>query len=247
MIINDRIIHLLWHRGVETVLPPGSSIADDAVFEPPVSLKSMEIEYNVRVDAFSYAVSGYFFDVHIGRYNSIGEKVQIGRASHPLHWMSTSPFFYIGGRIFNVGPGYAGSQDYERYTAPFRPDATSTVFKPIRIGNDVYIGHGASIMPGVTVGDGAVIGAMAVVTKDVPPYAIVAGNPATVKRLRHPERVAERLLKTAWWRFAPWQLRAVNASRPEASLNDLECLCETEAPYAPELVTMAQVADEAAR
>ena len=244
MILDDKAIHLLWHRGIETLLQPGASIGDDSVFEPPCSIKWMELAYGCRLDAFSYAVSGYFFDVHIGRYTSIGEKVQVGRASHPLHWMSTSPFFYVGGRVFNVGKGFEAAGEYERYSPTFRPDATSTVFKPIRIGNDVYIGHGALIMPGVTVGDGAVIGASAVVTKDVPPYAVVAGNPATVKRMRHPEKIAERLLELAWWRFAPWQLQVLDTSRPEAMISDLECIVETAVPYAPALVSVASIAVE---
>ncbi len=60
--------------------------------------------------------------------------------------------------------------------------------KRVRIGNDVYIGHGAFLMPDITIGDGAVIGAMAVVTKDVPPYAIVAGSPARIVKMRFPTR-----------------------------------------------------------
>src|SRR5690606_10031801 len=65
--------------------------------------------------------------------------------------------------------------------------------KPVAIGNDVWIGHGAVVMPGVSIGDGAVVGANAVVTKDVPPYHIVAGAPARVLRPRFAEDVVRRL------------------------------------------------------
>lgn len=67
------------------------------------------------------------------------------------------------------------------------------------IGNDVWIGSGANIFRGVTIGDGAVIGGSSVVTKDVPPYAIVAGNPAKIFRYRCKEEWIEKLLELKWW------------------------------------------------
>lgn len=67
------------------------------------------------------------------------------------------------------------------------------------IGNDVWIGYDATIMPGVTVGHGAIIATKAVVTKDIPPYAIVGGNPAKVIKMRFSESKVEKLLALAWW------------------------------------------------
>jgi hypothetical protein len=75
------------------------------------------------------------------------------------------------------------------------------------IGNDVWIGHGAFILPGVTIGDGACIAAMSVVTRDVPPYSIVAGSPAQVKRMRFPAATIKILRNSRWWDFAPWDLK----------------------------------------
>lgn len=69
------------------------------------------------------------------------------------------------------------------------------------IGNDVWIGYDALIMPGITIGDGAVVGARAVVTKDVPPYTIVAGNPATILRKRFDDSVIQHLLDIQWWHW----------------------------------------------
>lgn len=69
----------------------------------------------------------------------------------------------------------------------------------IKIGNDVVLGANAIILPGVTIGDGAIVGAGAVVTKDVPPYAIVAGIPATLVRYRYSSEQIRKLLKIAWW------------------------------------------------
>ena len=80
------------------------------------------------------------------------------------------------------------------------------------IGNDVWIGHGAVILPGVTVGDGAVVGANAVVTKDVSPYAIVGGAPARVIRMRFADDVVERLMRLAWW---DWPLERLFEAVPD--------------------------------
>src|SRR5215469_14518179 len=162
----------LKERGIESFHGVNSNISDACVLEPPCSIKWMQIENNFRLGAFSYAVSGYYSEVSIGRYTSIGEQVQIGRSNHAMSWISTSPFFYLRERIFQVGEDFPGAQAYHAYSAPPRPHAKSTAFNAVTIGNDVWIGHGAFIRPGVTVGDGAVIGAMSVVTKDVPPYGI---------------------------------------------------------------------------
>jgi acetyltransferase-like isoleucine patch superfamily enzyme len=75
----------------------------------------------------------------------------------------------------------------------------ATTKGPLRIVNDVWIGFGALVLSGVTVGDGAVIGAMSVVTTDVPPYAVVAGNPARIVRYRFTPEQIQSLLKIAWW------------------------------------------------
>ncbi len=101
------------------------------------------------------------------------------------------------------------------------------------IGHDVYIGHGAFIRPGVTVGHGAIVAANSVVVKDVPPYAVVAGNPAVVKKYRIPEHLIDRMLAVAWWRFAPWQLRDIDVTDPVIALTQLEELCQKLMPYEP--------------
>jgi serine acetyltransferase len=77
----------------------------------------------------------------------------------------------------------------------------------VKIGHDTWIGHAAIIMKGVTIGDGAVVASHAVVTKDVPPYAIVGGVPAKFIKWRHSEVVAQRLISLAWWNWDHETLR----------------------------------------
>lgn len=89
------------------------------------------------------------------------------------------------------------------------------------IGNDVWIGRGASLFPGVTVGDGAIVGAHAVVAKDVPPYAVVVGNPATVVRHRFSDAEVETLLRLRWWE---WPDTAIKDARALLLGNDVAAI-----------------------
>jgi acetyltransferase-like isoleucine patch superfamily enzyme len=236
-------------RGVECHIGDGGNISRLAVFEPPCGLKSMDTLHAVHLGAFSYGVSGFYSEVSIGRYCSFGENIQVGRGAHPIAWMSTSPFFYAyGGAMFNVGGEFEQSADY----AAYRPDGPGEI--PVRnsrtvndflqkttIGNDVWIGHGAFIAPGITIGDGAVVAGHAVVTKDVPPYAIVGGNPAHILRFRFELRQYAALRSLAWWRFAPWQLKGVPFGNVDTAIHRLRQLVPTLTPYAPAKVSVADI------
>jgi virginiamycin A acetyltransferase len=118
--------------------------------------------------------------VRIGRYSSVAMTACAITQNHPLESKSTHELFY--------NPVY-------KYCADDR-----VAFSPLRIGNDVWMGEGSFVMPAVEeIGDGAVIAAGAVVNKNVPPYAVVAGNPARVVRFRFSEPVIRELLASRWW------------------------------------------------
>ena len=95
----------------------------------------------------------------------------------------------------------------------------------ITIGNDVWIGYGAVILSGVTIGDGAIIGARAVVTRDVPPYTIVGGVPAKPIRKRFDDETVEKLLALKWW---DWDYEKIKAAIPAIQSGDIDALCEKE-------------------
>lgn len=220
----------LQRQGINSLHAPGTlALQGSSILEPPCSLKWLVAEERFEIGAFSYAVSGYFFATTIGRYCSIGEQVQVGRHSHPLTFSSTSPLFYWG-----VEPVLGSSAHEAIANSRFQIKRPPTVLQRTVIGNDVYIGHGAFIMPGVTIGNGAVIGAMAVVTKDVPDYAIVAGSPARVIRMRFEEPVVAALLKSQWWRYSPAQHSGAEASDPLGlATRAMELEQQGAAPYQP--------------
>lgn len=128
----------------------------------------------------------------VGKFCSIAEGVKIFLGGgHRTDWVSTYPFSYM--------------------TADF-PNAVEITGHPISkgdvtIGNDVWIAHGATIMSGVTIGDGAVIGTYSVVTKNVPPYTIVAGNPAVEIRTRFSKDDTQFLQDLKWW---DWPVSTIN-------------------------------------
>lgn len=221
--------------GIEVLsrgLGKGVALPQHTVIEAPASLKWTEYDHSIELGAFSYQVSGYCFGARIGRYCSFGENVQIGRQNHPLTWVSTSPAFYLGDRLFELGNSFTGGKEYHDYK--FKPSGPPTRAKITTIGNDVWIGHGAYIAAGVEIGHGAIVAAHSVVTKDVPPYAIVAGNPAVIKRWRIQPMLITPMLRARWWRYAPWQMQHLDPARPQAFISGVYEL-EKEPEFQPDV------------
>lgn len=131
----------------------------------------------------------HFCTIHfckIGKYSAIGKNVKLGVAQHPLNLISTNVIFYQKNKIHN------------KWVKPI----TFEAYQPISIGNDVWIGEGAMVMGGVTIGNGSVVASRSVVTKDVPPYSIVGGVPAKVIKFRFDKEIIAILESSKWWDFS---------------------------------------------
>lgn len=237
MRITDEQIKTLAERGGSTSHHPGFFLPEQSIFEPPCSLKKIQVRHSIELGAFSYAVSGFYFGCRIGRYCSFGEDVQIGRHPHPMHWFSTSPFFYSSFEKVIDLPA-PSSIDFNPLT-DFKKITKPASVKLTQIGNDVWIGHGAFILPGIKIGTGAVVAAESVVTKDVPPYAVVAGSPAVIKKFRFPESDIEHFLESRWWEFAPWDLKGAPVDKfPDFFSFIADLRSRGIKPYQPEMVTL---------
>lgn len=132
-------------------------------------------------------------ELTIGNFCSIANGVQfiMGAANHSMQSFSSYPFIVVKEK-------WRKKMGMTAADMPQKGDTT--------VGHDVWIGRDATILPGVTVGNGAVIGAKSVVAKDVPPYAIVAGNPAKVIKYRFDEETIAFLQELEWWHFSEEQI-----------------------------------------
>lgn len=186
-------IYLAYPWKISGVYREGQQIRihKDAVTEPYTSHPHNRV---LQMGAFSYCRTPQIaHDFKLGRYCSVATGVQLSDLEHPLDRISTHPFTThphmaeLARREFGKDVMITGHQ--------FSGPAPT-------IGNDVWIGQGALIKRGISVGDGAVIGARALVTKDVPPYAIVGGAPAKIIKYRvEDENLRQRLLEVRWWDY----------------------------------------------
>lgn len=153
---------------------------------------SISIRYKaINIGAYTYLGENVSLEnvKSIGRYCSVSNGVRIGLAQHPIDWLSTSAVFC------NPKRGFVSENI-------FKADIDSYC----NIGNDVWIGTNSLIMSGINIGNGAIVGAGSVVTKDVPEYAIVGGNPARVIRYRFDNEIIDNLIKSKWWEKEPSEI-----------------------------------------
>lgn len=142
--------------------------------------------YRGKIGKYSYIGNNSFVsDTDIGNFTSISTDCYIGGTSHPTDWVSTSPVFH---KWENIMKKNFARHEFE-------------IFHRTIIGNDVWIGNRVMIKAGVKISNGVVIGMGSIVTKDIGPYEIWAGNPARMIRKRFPEEKIEKILETEWWNW----------------------------------------------
>lgn len=192
------------------------TLPDGTVFKETVHLNNVIDHPRMEIGDFSYythsgkledtaAILAPFLGHEVRERLVIGKFAQIARgsyfitssANHPMTGFTTYPF-----RIFK--PETFGYKDLP--------------VKDTVVDHDVWIGQNAAIMPGVHIGSGAIVAAASVVTRNVPPYAVVGGNPARVIRMRYSEEMIEELLRLAWW---DWPLDKIEANLEALTSGDI--------------------------
>lgn len=183
-----------------TVTHPNISVGDYTYYDDPVDSENFE-----RNVLYHFPFVGD--KLIIGKFCALSRGIRfiMNGANHKMSGFSTYPFEIFGKDWQRVTP--------QGHEYPYKGDTV--------IGNDVWMGYEAVIMPGIQMGDGAIVAAQSVVTKDVPPYTIVGGNPARVIRQRFPDAIAQALLDIAWWN---WDIEKITANLEQIVGADIAAL-----------------------
>jgi len=181
--------------GLEPLIDPTAKVSQ-ATLGRYTEIGARTVFVESAMDDYSYVVNdANVIYTTIGKFCSIAAMTRINPGNHPMQRASQSHFTYRSSAYFDDARDDEAFFDWRRAHA-------------VTIGHDVWIGHGAIVLAGRRIGTGAVVAGGAVVTRDVPPYTIVAGNPARPIRRRFSEAISERLTALAWWDWEHARLRA---------------------------------------
>lgn len=190
--------------------------------ETPVRFQNCALDVE-HIGAFSYITDSTLRHVRsIGRFCGIAPNVNMGMPEHSATFLSFHPMFAMQD-IYWHQSYHTLYQDEEWVQYMHLQSWKSLKHKEkIQIGNDVWIGYGAIIQRGVQIGDGAIVAAGAVVTKDVPPYTIVGGVPAKPIRQRFDDQIIKKLLELQWWNYGPDVLKGLDLAHTSNMILELE-------------------------
>jgi len=220
---NIKIFHLMHNKNLKLRVPKSIQLECDNDFWGAH-------DSSCSIGAFSYTGTKFDFGVKIGRYCSIAVNSKVMGAEHFPDWISTSPVFY--------GADHH-DQDASQLTHQQR------MARKINIGNDVWIGADVVIKPQITIADGAIIASNSVVTRDVPPYAIVGGVPAKIIKYRFDEHLIKALQDIQWWKYHRNDLKGLPANNPISFVENLEKRISNEEieEFNPEVLTINDFVD----
>jgi acetyltransferase-like isoleucine patch superfamily enzyme len=225
-----------FHNRFKARLRPGDRLQfkETLMVEPYVGFHA---GYNLyEIGSMSYSNSQLPLDIRIGRYCSLAWGIDIPSYNHPYTCVSTSLFTHDSETDLVI-----------RFRRDF-PDGKSINHVPnpqkgpIIIHDDVWIGQHAVLLGGITIGTGSVVAAHSVVTRNVPPYAIVGGNPAQLIKYRFPPEIVERLLISKWWDYKFTDFADLDIQHPERFATQFEIRRPQIEPYLPRKIALAGIA-----
>ena len=224
--LDEEVKNLKWpqrHRAKhhrEILANKGSAAVDAVIFngvelEHPVNIMHKVTLYNgVKVGRWTYINVGtmVYRNVEIGRFCSIARDCEIGVGSKETGALTTHDFIYHDGLF----------PRHEEYSAFPKIKREEKKHEDINIGNDVWIGAKTIVMGGVKIGNGCVIGAGSIVTKDIPAYSIAVGVPAKVIKKRFSDEQIEKLEELKWWELDLEELKKVDFRNVDSAINILK-------------------------
>ena len=192
LLIRDEIKK---HIKIQSAISATNDVLKDSVVSTLSRVSSPYKIVNSTVGDYTYISERCILhNVTILKFCSVGPNLIAGYGLHPIDGISTSPMFYS--TLAQNGVALGTENKFQEY-------------KPISIGNDVFIGANVTILDGVSIGNGAVIGAGAVVSKDIPPYAVAVGVPIRIIKFRFDDITIAKLEKIRWWDWEDEKLREV--------------------------------------
>ncbi|HFP0218789.1 TPA: CatB-related O-acetyltransferase, partial [Escherichia coli] len=206
-------------------------IADDIVIETPSAFYASNpptAKFLCKgglctIGSYSYTHSFLPSDVIIGRYTSIASGLKILEFSHPIEWLSTSVAFFTPKPLVSKSAlaEFIDTDIARENSLFYRSDFDPTQGRkyPV-IGHDVWIGENVTLAMGITIGNGAIIASNTTVTKDVPPYAVVAGCPGTIKKYRFDKDLIDKITESEWWDYDVISFAGLDYKDPISFIND---------------------------
>lgn len=218
--------HRVFLHTYDRYIPQRLTFTDDDEIEPYTGFLAGGTL--ITMGSFSTSRSALMYGTRVGRYCSIGDGVKVMGDTHPYRWLTPNRFIYDR----RSAPTSAYLQDHPG-SLPRRNIGKLQKPRPV-IQNDVWIAANVTLAKGITVHSGAVVCSNSVVTKDVPPYTIVGGNPAKVIRPRFPDHLIDSLIHLQWWLYEPRQHFHLNLENVDQFVEEFSDLKPKLNPFLPE-------------